>query len=110
MSKYDKLIDRLKNNPKNIDFKVLKKILEENGYIGVNTGGSHWVFRKVNKESITIPYKKPIKIIKDKNYYISIEYDIIIDSLNESDGGGYFALTIKIYHLLWVMVKLKMKQ
>ena len=30
-------------------------------------------------------------MIKDKNYYISIEYDIIIDSLNESDGGGYFA-------------------
>jgi len=63
MSKYDKLLDRLKNNPKNNDFKILKKILEENGYIGVNTSGSHWVFRKDNSNSITIPYKKPIKII-----------------------------------------------
>ena len=63
MSKYDKLLERLKNNPKNIDFQILKKILEENGYIGFNTGGSHWVFRKNGNESITIPYKKPIKII-----------------------------------------------
>ena len=30
-------------------------------------------------------------MIKDKNYYINIDYDIIVDSLNESDGGGYFA-------------------
>ncbi|NOX14997.1 MAG: type II toxin-antitoxin system HicA family toxin [Epsilonproteobacteria bacterium] len=63
MSRYDKLIDKLKNNPKDVSFQILKKILEENGYIGVNTGGSHWVFRKDGKESITIPYKRPIKII-----------------------------------------------
>jgi len=63
MSKYEKLIEKLKTNPKNVDFKVLKKILEENGYFGINTGGSHWVFRKEGKESITIPYKRPIKII-----------------------------------------------
>jgi len=63
MSKYDKLIDRLKNNTKDIDFKTVKKLLEDNGYTGINTGGSHWVFRKDGKESITIPYKKPIKII-----------------------------------------------
>lgn len=63
MSKYEKLIEKLKTNPKNVDFQVLKKILEENGYFGINTGGSHWVFRKEGKESITIPYKRPIKII-----------------------------------------------
>ena len=63
MSKYDKLLNKLKNNPRDVDFKVLKKLLEDNGYIGINTGGSHWVFRKDGKESITIPYKKPIKII-----------------------------------------------
>ena len=63
MSKYDKLIDRLKNNTKDIDFKTVKKLLQGNGYTGINTGGSHWLFRKDGKESITIPYKKPIKII-----------------------------------------------
>ena len=63
MSRYNKLIERLKNNPKNVDFKILKKLLEENGYTGINSSGSHWVFRKDNCESLTIPYKKPIKII-----------------------------------------------
>jgi len=63
MSKYDKLIKKLKNNPKDVQFQILQKILEENGYTGINTGGSHWVFRKDGKESITIPYKRPIKII-----------------------------------------------
>ncbi len=30
-------------------------------------------------------------MIKDKNYYLNIDYDIIIDKLDEKDGGGYFA-------------------
>ena len=63
MSKKDKLLLSMKNNPKNIDFQQLKKLLENHGYIALNTGGSHWVFRKANCESITIPLKKPIKII-----------------------------------------------
>jgi predicted RNase H-like HicB family nuclease len=30
-------------------------------------------------------------MIKDKEYYLSIDYDIIVDKLDDSDGGGYFA-------------------
>jgi len=30
-------------------------------------------------------------MIKDKNYYMNIDYDIIIDKLSEADGGGYLA-------------------
>jgi len=30
-------------------------------------------------------------MIKDKEYYLSIDYDIIVDKLEDSDGGGYFA-------------------
>ena len=30
-------------------------------------------------------------MIKGKNYYLSIDYDIIVDKLSEEDGGGYFA-------------------
>ncbi len=63
MSRYDKLLEKMKNNPKNISFEDLKKVLEKEGYLGINTGGSHWVFRKEGQESITIPYKRPIKII-----------------------------------------------
>ncbi len=30
-------------------------------------------------------------MIKDKKYYLSIDYDIIVDKLSKEDGGGYFA-------------------
>lgn len=63
MSKKDKLLESIKNNPKDIDFNALKKLLEANGYIANNSGGSHWVFRKDGSNAITIPYKKPVKAI-----------------------------------------------
>jgi len=62
-SKKDKLLQSMRNNPTNINFEQLKKLLEEKGYAGLNSGGSHWVFRKENCNSITIPYKKPVKSI-----------------------------------------------
>ena len=73
MSKYDKLLNKLKNNPKNVDFKIIRKLLEDNGYNAINTGGSHWVFRKEGYSSITIPHKKPIKIIYVKKVLSIIE-------------------------------------
>jgi len=30
-------------------------------------------------------------MIKNMNYYLSIDYDIIVSKLSEEDGGGYFA-------------------
>lgn len=30
-------------------------------------------------------------MIKDKAYYLAINYDIILSKLSEADGGGYFA-------------------
>ncbi|MFV0482092.1 MAG: type II toxin-antitoxin system HicA family toxin [Campylobacteraceae bacterium] len=75
MSKYDKLLEKIKNNPKNIDFDTIKKLLEKNGYECFNTGGSHYVFRKKSKESIAIPYNKPIKAIYVKQVLKVLEED-----------------------------------
>jgi predicted RNA binding protein YcfA (HicA-like mRNA interferase family) len=63
MSRKDKLVKSMKNNPKDVDFDDLKKVLLEFGYEVDNTGGSHWVFRKENYEIQVIPRKKPIKAI-----------------------------------------------
>ncbi|MBT4732703.1 type II toxin-antitoxin system HicB family antitoxin [Candidatus Woesearchaeota archaeon] len=30
-------------------------------------------------------------MIKDKNYYLAINYDIVLSELTPEDGGGYFA-------------------
>ncbi len=63
MGKKQKFLALIKNNPKNVDFKKLKKLLASFGYECVNTGGSHFVFRKQNYPSITIPLRRPIKAI-----------------------------------------------
>ncbi|MDD2828511.1 MAG: type II toxin-antitoxin system HicA family toxin [Sulfuricurvum sp.] len=67
MSKKDKLIKAMKNNPKNILFEDIKKLLEDYGYVCHNSGGSHFVFRKENTTTIVIPYHKPIKAIYVKH-------------------------------------------
>lgn len=63
MSKKEKLIKLMLNNPKDVSFEVLKKLLQHNGYVGENSGGSHWVFRKDGLETQVIPRKKPVKAI-----------------------------------------------
>jgi predicted RNA binding protein YcfA (HicA-like mRNA interferase family) len=63
VGKKDKVLQKIINNPKNVLFAIIKKILTDNGYSCINTGGSHYVFRKNNNPSITIPMHKPIKII-----------------------------------------------
>ena len=73
MGKKEKLIEAIKNNPKNVRFKDLKKILESIGYTAINNGGSHYVFTKENSISLTIPYKKPVKIIYVKQVIKIIE-------------------------------------
>ena len=73
MSKKDKLIEAIKNNPKNVKFEDLKKILEDIGYISINRGGSHYLFTRKGSLSLTIPYKRPVKIIYVKQVIRIIE-------------------------------------
>jgi predicted RNA binding protein YcfA (HicA-like mRNA interferase family) len=63
MSKKAKLLAAMKNNPKNVEFEDIKKLLEDNGYACSNSGSSHYVFRKSGFDHITIPRAKPIKAI-----------------------------------------------
>jgi len=63
VSKKDKLIRELTQNPLNVRFETLKILLENEGYSASNNGSSHWQFRKAGKDTITIPYKRPIKPI-----------------------------------------------
>lgn len=65
MSKFDKLLQRIKNLDKNLRFEEVKKVLEAYGYImtAPNSGSSHYTFRKKGCIPITVPKHKPIKII-----------------------------------------------
>ncbi|HEF8155035.1 TPA: type II toxin-antitoxin system HicA family toxin [Campylobacter jejuni] len=63
VSKKDKIIKDLKNNPNNVRFETLKILLESEGYECFNKGGSHYQFRKEECDLITIPFKRLIKAI-----------------------------------------------
>lgn len=63
MSKYEKLVKDLENSPNDVKFEVLKKLFENVGYKATNNGSSHWQFRKEDKDTLTIQYKRPIKAI-----------------------------------------------
>ncbi len=63
MSKWDKLLDRVRQLSPGLRFEELKKILESYGYVmnAPKSGSSHYTFRKAGYPPITIPKHKPIK-------------------------------------------------
>ena len=63
MSKWDKLLYRIKNLSSDLRFDELRKVLEEYGYImnSPQSGSSHYTFGKAGCRPITIPKHKTIK-------------------------------------------------
>ena len=63
MSKWDKLLYRIRILSTDLRFDELKKVLEGYGYImnAPKSGSSHYTFRKPGCRSITIPKHKTIK-------------------------------------------------
>lgn len=63
MSKWDKLLERIRSLDKDLRFDELRKVLESYGYeMRTPSGGSsHHTFRKSGCLPITIPKHEPIK-------------------------------------------------
>lgn len=65
MSKKEKLVNKIKNNPKTVRFEELDKILKSIGFERrqPSKGSSHYTYTLLNM-TLTIPYKKPyVKVI-----------------------------------------------
>lgn len=73
MSKEEKLIKELENNPKNVRFEILEKLLVSSGFRLRGIKGSHHQFTN-NKILITLPYNKPMK-----RYYVKLVLEAIKD-------------------------------
>ncbi len=56
MSRIEKLLERIKNNPKTVRFNELSRLLKNRGYEVVNVTGSHYSFSNSEK---TITVVKP---------------------------------------------------
>lgn len=74
MSKWDKLLEKVRTLSKDLRFEELQKILEYYGYeMKVPKGGSsHCTFRKEGCSIITIPKHKPIKRV-----YVELVREIV---------------------------------
>ena len=86
MSKRQKRLQRLQQNPKNVSFDDLKQVLEDYGFEHVRTTGSHHTFIAIRGESdwrLTIPFNRPIKQAYVMQSLNAIHEIIRIDSLKE---------------------------
>lgn len=63
MSKWDKLLIRICTLSRDLRFNELRKVLEGYGYEmeAPKSGSSHYTFRKLGCQPITIPKHEPIK-------------------------------------------------
>ena len=74
MSKNEKLIDKIKNNPTNVKFETLQKILLKYGFDERKPrgGSSHYTYVK-GQYILTIPKNKPVNKIYVKKFIELIE-------------------------------------
>lgn len=80
VSKWEKLLARIRHNPRSVHFDEAAKILEHMGYhrSQPKRGSSHWTFRKPGTAPITIPKHEP--------YVKEVYIRIIMDVLNKEEG------------------------
>lgn len=79
MSKFDKLLQRLQNKPKDFSYEELMKILNGFGYnelkLGKTSGSRVAFFNEETKHIIRLHKPHPLKILK------AYQIDLIIDEL-----------------------------
>ena len=84
MSKFEKLLQRIKILDNNMRFDEVRKVLESYGYTmsGPGSGSSHKVFRKNGCTPITIPVHEPIKRV-----YILMVKEVIESEANDEENN-----------------------
>ncbi len=77
MSKKEKRLLKIKNNPKGISFEEIDTLLTSFGFEARNTGGSHYVYTHQSLNSVqdyvTIPRHRPVKPIYIRKAIAAIE-------------------------------------
>ncbi len=81
MSKKDKALEKLRQNPRNVRFEELAAILLSLGFVMKEGGkGSHAVFKRPGQPPLTVPRNKPFI----KPIYVKLALELI-DSLAEGN-------------------------
>ncbi len=77
MDKREKLLDKLRNSPKNVTFADVRKLLLQEGFSLERITGSHHVFKR-NEITFAIPVHKN----RVKSVYVKRVVEIIEDCAN----------------------------
>ncbi len=76
MSKREKRLQRILQNPKNVSFGDLRKVLEDYGFVLDRSSGSHHSFKveiKGEFRLFVVPYRRPLKPVYVKEALKLIE-------------------------------------
>jgi predicted RNA binding protein YcfA (HicA-like mRNA interferase family) len=76
MSKADKILQRMKSNPRDWRISSLQIVAEAYGLIWRKPGGSHVIFRHENGQKLSVPSHRPIKTLYVKRFVRLIEKGI----------------------------------
>lgn len=84
MSKWDKLLRRIRTLAKDLRFEELRRVLESYGYsmYQPHGGSSHCTFRKPGCMPITIPIHEPVKTV-----YVLMVKEVIESEANNSENA-----------------------
>ena len=63
MPNIGKIIEKMQNQPSNISFDEIEKVLMHIGYVFERQKGSHCIFRNREGKMLTIPRHIPIKAV-----------------------------------------------
>jgi predicted RNA binding protein YcfA (HicA-like mRNA interferase family) len=76
MTKREKRLQKLRQNPKDVSFDELRQVLESEGFYLDHTSGSHHVFRAVVANEVfkvVVPFARPVKPIYVKQVVDAID-------------------------------------
>ncbi len=83
MSKFDKLLNRIRHNPQSVTFEDLDKLLIAYGFVRrqPQSGSAHFTY-SLRTHRITVPYRRPVL----KAVYVK-QVLLILDELDAPEGG-----------------------
>ena len=88
MSKRKKRLEKLRQNPRDVSFDDLRKVLEDFGFELVRSKGSHFAFKHDQlKEIFVLPYRKPhVKTEYVEQFLVIVEKLLSLSDEEETDG------------------------
>jgi predicted RNA binding protein YcfA (HicA-like mRNA interferase family) len=85
MTKREKRLQKLRQNPNDVSFDDLRQALEAEGFVLDHTTGSHHVFRASSGVKVVIPFARPVKAIYVRQALLAIDQ---LKFTQEADDDG----------------------